>query len=366
MSYRIAFPLSTLAAAVLLASCSSGGDEAGMATLSIGLSDAPVDGAAAVFVNVQGIHLRSPSGEDIIYQYCDDLTAETTDESESGSDADQSENGADPEATDVTGDIEVVEIAINSDLDENEAEAEAENEDVMQSEYEAGCETPVSRQINLLELTGGESVQLLDGISIEPGKYPWVRLIIDEIKPGSIDILGGIHDLSIPSGAQTGLKLNNGFTATVGGENQFMIDFDLRKSVHLSGNGYKLRPTLRMVKLEDTEEQRLTGTWAIEDMNRDCPSPMAYVYAGTEGMVADDIGGANTNPVTTAKFIADEDGVSFSYQVDYIALGDYTVAYTCEGELDAADTDDELQFVSSTTVTIGSADTTQTDEESTE
>ena len=49
--------------------------------------------------------------------------------------------------------------------------------------------------------------------------------------------------------------------------------------------------------------------------------------------------------------------------MDYIDFGDYTVAYTCEGDLDAADIDDDLQFLPATTVTVGTVETTDTVDE---
>jgi hypothetical protein len=59
---------------------------------------------------------------------------------------------------------------------------------------------------------------------------------------------GAGHELTIPSGMQSGLKLNRGFDVPAGGSADFTIDFDLHKSVHMTGSGsYMLRPTLRMV-----------------------------------------------------------------------------------------------------------------------
>ncbi len=340
------FKLNTLVATFLIASCSSGTDS-GTTTLSLGLSDAPVDGASQVVVNIQGVHLHSPNGEDIIYQYCDD--GKTPTDAEVGAET-NSDTTVEPET------VAAVETAVESEADAT-GDADVAEEDSMQMEATLGCDEPVSRPLNLLALTGGESVQLLDDIAVEPGRYPWVRLAIDESDPGYIVLLDGTeHPLSIPSGAQSGLKINKGFTATVNGDNRFMIDFDLRKSVNRTGNGYKLRPTLRMIQLLDTAAQRLTGTWEVTDMPEDCASPMAYVYDGQEGVVPDDIGGANDNPVTTASFVANEDGTSFSYQVDYLSPGDYTVAYTCQGNLDTADADEDLLFNSTNNVTVGSGD----------
>lgn len=349
-SYNV-FKLSTVAAAILLVSCSSGGTDTatGTTTFSLSLSDAPVDGASQVVVNIQGVHLHSPKGADIIYQYCDDGVA--TDETELSVETDletttNSENTPAKENV-FNGDVEATE---NPDVDEDLT---------MQDKLISQCDEPVSRPLNLLALTDGKSVNLLDDVAIEPGRYPWIRLTIDEANPGYIVLLDGTeHPLSIPSGAQSGLKINQGFTAFINGDNRFMIDFDLRKSVNHSAKGYKLRPTLRLIQLVDDKAQRLTGMWAVSDMPLECASPMAYVYGGHEGVSPDDMGGANSNPVTTVPFVANNDGATFGYQVDYLSPGEYTVAYTCQGDLDTAGSDEDIKFESTHTVTVGSGDAT--------
>ena len=88
----------------------------------------------------------------------------------------------------------------------------------------------------------------------------------------------------------------------------------------------------------------------VADMGQ-CESPMVYVYEGP-GIVPDDIGGSGAQPLTTAAFVADEDETRFTYRVDYIDYGDYTVAYTCQGETDSAERDDDLVFMQIAGVTV--------------
>jgi len=122
-----------------------------------------------------------------------------------------------------------------------------------------------------MTLTGGESELLLDGVDFVAGNYPWIRLAIDEADAGHIELEdGSIHPLTIPSGGQSGLKLIQGITVTENGANNFIIDFDLRKSVTRSANGYKLRLTLRIIQVENEEEQTFTTTWTEQDMSVMC------------------------------------------------------------------------------------------------
>ena len=66
-----------------------------------------------------------------------------------------------------------------------------------------------TRYFDLLLLTNGASAVLGD-TSLTAGKYTQIRLIIGD---GSYVIDQGVkHDLEIPSGSQTGLKLTHQFT----------------------------------------------------------------------------------------------------------------------------------------------------------
>jgi hypothetical protein len=64
-TFSIKFPLA-LAGALLLAGCGGGGDagpEAGMGRISLGITDAPVDGATAVVVKFTAVELKPENGE---------------------------------------------------------------------------------------------------------------------------------------------------------------------------------------------------------------------------------------------------------------------------------------------------------------
>jgi len=100
---------------------------------------------------------------------------------------------------------------------------------------------------DLLLLTNGASAVLGD-TSLTPGKYTQIRLIIGE---GSYVIDQGVkHDLEIPSGSQTGLKLTHQFTIESGKLYELILDFNVDKSIIITGNGkYKLKPTIRVMPM---------------------------------------------------------------------------------------------------------------------
>jgi Domain of unknown function (DUF4382) len=104
-----------------------------------------------------------------------------------------------------------------------------------------------TRYFDLLQLTNGASAVLGD-TSLAPGQYTQIRLIIGE---GSYVIDQGVkHDLEIPSGSQTGIKLTHQFTIEPGKLYELLLDFNVDKSIIITGNGkYKLKPTIRVIPI---------------------------------------------------------------------------------------------------------------------
>jgi hypothetical protein len=98
---------------------------------------------------------------------------------------------------------------------------------------------------DLLTLRNGANVVIGNG-SLDAGNYTQIRLIIGA---GSNVVVDGVsYPLEIPSGEQTGLKLNHTFDIQNGLIYELMLDFDAERSIVLTGNGqYKLKPIIRLV-----------------------------------------------------------------------------------------------------------------------
>lgn len=96
--------------------------------------------------------------------------------------------------------------------------------------------TPSPRQLDLLQYQQGRAALLLDGVTLPAGDYEWVRLIVDNesgVRDSYIELTSGEEcELRVPSGAESGLKLNRGFTLPADGSIALTIDFDLRQSIH--------------------------------------------------------------------------------------------------------------------------------------
>jgi len=219
------------------------------------------------------------------------------------------------------------------------------------------------KEIDLLALTNGKTEILLDELTLEAGSYSWMRLKVNAVKDVNdsyIDLKNGDrYGLYVPSGSQSGLKLNSGFVVPAGGVTSFVIDFDLRKSIHKPSGvfpDYILKPTLRIVDINNAG--KLTGTIATDSIpaGGEC-APAVYVF--NEGDNVDDIYG-ESGPITTTLASENEDG-SFDYTVALLEDGNYTIAFTCDSANDLPDSDETLVFSGETTVTIVQGETTQSD-----
>ncbi len=105
----------------------------------------------------------------------------------------------------------------------------------------------IPRSFNLLELRNGASAVLGDSV-LEPGKYTQIRLILDN---GSYVVDNSMrHNLTIPSGFQTGIKLNHEFTLEPNNLYELVLDFNVDKSIHITGNGkYMMNPVIRVMPM---------------------------------------------------------------------------------------------------------------------
>ncbi|MFU8812150.1 MAG: DUF4382 domain-containing protein [Balneolaceae bacterium] len=100
---------------------------------------------------------------------------------------------------------------------------------------------------NLLELTNGvfEEIGLAE---LEVGTYRQIRLVVSRDQ-NSVVVDGTEHSMFVPSGAQTGIKLNVNAEIREGIVYTLLLDFDAQRSVVKTGQssnpGYQLQPVIR-------------------------------------------------------------------------------------------------------------------------
>lgn len=225
-----------------------------------------------------------------------------------------------------------------------------------------------AKDIDLLSLTGTNSTNLLEGVSLDTGEYQWIRLGVQAEKDNVMDSYIELSDSSqqelyIPSGSNSGLKLNKGFTVTAGGTISYTIDFDLRKSITEANGEYKLRPTLRIV--DNTQVGSISGTVNSTSISAQCGGEYVadtatnhgavYVYSGADVSPVD-LQGTGTDPLTTA-FVKFSDA-SYSYEAGFLEAGEYTITYTCGNAGDEPETAETLSYFGTTNVTVSADEKT--------
>lgn len=253
-----------------------------------------------------------------------------------------------------------------------------------------GSDNPVQRfeldepqSIDLLTLQGSNSAFLVDGEAVPVGVYQQVRLIIagptnascnaataDANYPNYITVNGIRNPLIVPSGAQSGLKVQGPITVAAGNTASYTVDFDLRKSISERGatGCYNLRPVLRVV--DNAEVGTLAGTVDGDLlMAQGCTADVisgsgaaVYLYSGADAVPGD--AGSDTPPLTTSLLapINDANGAptgDFSYEVGFLLAGNYTAAFSCQAGDDDPQADDTLRFDPVANVVI-QVDTTTT------
>lgn len=135
--------------------------------------------------------------------------------------------------TDAPGDYEAVFI----DVEEVEIKYNGNQEDLV-----LGVEGGI---YNLLELTAGVNV-LLYNDEVPAGKISQIRLILGD--ENSIVVDGQSLPLSTPSAQQSGLKINVHQSLEPGILYDFILDFDVDKSIVAQGNGgFSLKPVIRAI-----------------------------------------------------------------------------------------------------------------------
>lgn len=301
-----------LALPILLTGCGggSGDSSSGTGTLNLSLTDAPIDEANAVWVEFTGVSIKKQL----------ETTTEETTETE-----------------------EWIEIPFDE---------------------------PV--QINLLELQGSQNYQLLSGQALESGTYSEFRLHVNAVQDDVYDSYivlsdNSEHELDIPSGSQTGLKVKGDITIPENGDAAFTIDFDVRKSIVVQGNGdYKLKPVLHLT--QDDLTGHISGTvatelvtsnadnWSCSDEDPDTYNAV-YLFEGADATLSD-ISGATSDSTTTALVSYNSDSGAYEFEAGYLTEGSYTIAFTCHaGAEDTEATGDELYFISTQNVAVTAGET---------
>lgn len=224
-----------------------------------------------------------------------------------------------------------------------------------------------ARRVNLLAFQGDNAAALLIDEEVTAGDYQWMRLGIDAVQgsmggvndgggeecDGEASYIvmddGGVYNLYVPSGSNSGLKLVSGFTVAVNGSPDFTAEFDLARSITQPPGldpDVVLRPVIRLVN--NVEVGTLSGIVENGLATAEACEPSVYVFE--DGVTPNPIGIDDDpestdvdplDPVATAMVgeqMNDDGSVEWNYTVGFLLAGpdaenpvDYEAAFTCNG-----------------------------------
>jgi len=207
--------------------------------------------------------------------------------------------------------VEVVDVLVKyGDVDEDEGADEDMDQDGDIDEDDAGWMSLgiiAPGTYDLLELTGGVTLQLVENEEVEAGFIKDIRLVLGQ---DNYFVSDGVEtDLNTPSAQQSGLKVKVDQMLEGGFNYDFIIDFDADASIVEAGNSgnFNLKPVLR-ASLEVS-----SGTLEGSITNAD---------VAVEVSVDDGNG-------YTASTMVDEEG---NFSILGLPAGTYTVTFTPDAD----------------------------------
>ncbi len=192
-----------------------------------------------------------------------------------------------------------------------------------------------ARSINLLSLQWGNRAQLLDDVTVPAGEYESLRLLVladvqtTDSYVGFVD--GSLASLYVPRGEDVGLEIREEFIVSAGGTTDFVVDFDLRRGLVRRHDtlDYRLYPYLRFAREDNMGALQgrvpygfLTGPNCDNGLNHDTGNAV-FLFQG------DEISGNSEDVVASGSVRLDPDSGHYTYFIDVLPSGRYTVAFTC-------------------------------------
>lgn len=256
------------------------------------------------------------------------------------------------------------------------------NDDEYRFETREANDETRPEMVNLLDYTGDDIFSLLDDEAVPAGEYSWLRADVINGDSNNLTMTshvvyedGSLAPLVVKRKGNDGvgeIQLD-GFTLNQAG-NEFVMEFDLKKSLVDPQNNEEIFLKPRGVRLENVaESEDIEGTvsdaliancetdnidlaatdgsfgHAVYLYNSDVEMPLDN-YEVTEGETPADA------PLATANVVFDNDDNQYEFELAFIRPGDYQLAYTCAAHIDDAELQDEaftLYQVKPVTVTTG-------------
>lgn len=194
-----------------------------------------------------------------------------------------------------------------------------------------------NKTYNLLQLVNGvrESLGIAD---LKAGHYTQMRVVLGETPDSSTNILshvhpfanyvidldGDVHELKVPSGMQTGIKIVQGFDINENSTTELVLDFNAGASVVIAGSSgkYLLKPTIKILDTVNASIINGVVTKSSDDSELESATISAQIFNDTAADTKDRV------TVQTAT-ISDDNG-DFSL---FLSPGTYNLVFYKQGFL---------------------------------
>jgi hypothetical protein len=213
--------------------------------------------------------------------------------------------------------------------------------------------TPLT--VNLLELNDGNASVLVDQAIVDAVPYNWVEMKVEDTLINEAYVMttaGEMKDVDIDVPSDKIRLLVGGFDVAANQGVRFLFDWDVRKGLTeaVGRDVYMLRPVFRVLNVDEygSISGKISADTIAQDANcnRDgvdlAEGKVVYIFAGN--VTPDDYDVFEPEPVTTVDAILDVTTSDYRYRA-VVMPGDYTVAFTCLGDMDEDNRDDDLAFL---------------------
>jgi hypothetical protein len=209
--------------------------------------------------------------------------------------------------------------------------------------------------VDLLDLRDGDPMRLFTNEDLPVGSYTGVRLLFDEDEAdNAVTNSDGDIPLVLAEGSYAAVDFSVEDQESSTEKLSLMLDLRQSLSYDKSKNKYTLTPQLRSVSSDDAARIEGVVTVACPLGTALVPGEAVYLFAGTN-VSPDDLDGAKAEPFATTR-VARSATTALVYSLRFLPAGDYTLAFTCNGDEDELAVDDALLFRNVTNVRVTRGD----------
>jgi len=179
---------------------------------------------------------------------------------------------------------------------------------------------------------------LLSDSDIDGGRYDALKLLLADNDDLGEVTRPGQPDETIEAGTTTVLFAPVSFDIDEDDDKTTSLVVALDLVLSLSENedeaGFTLDPLIRVMELDDAAS--VSGNIPASrfaDSACNAGTALVYAFAGRD-IDPDERDGAGIEPYATAPIVRRGSGAAATYLLDYLPPGDYTLAFTCEGQFE--------------------------------